>query len=382
VGDTIQCPDHTYKLVFEDNFDGTGLDLNNWQTYYPWGRSLHSPFTGTGWERQYYKDENVSVHDGYLQLTTIVEPGLRSPEPASSNVFFNFTSGMVFSVMNFGKGKFEARCKIPKIVGMFPAFWLYGYCSQEIDIFEFTNSGKSSEPATDGSHVIMTYHRQNNCSDTSKGSCSSGFSRKYPQDMSDDFHIYSVEWNESKIVWKIDNEIAREVYRFWEITSPDKENAVFGYASPVKSCEFFNANRQYSEFYPFPSIDNTFHVIINSAVSFERAGDLGALPQEFLIDYVRAYEEIDSPEHIIEKSLSDFIVSPNPTDGIAGIPSKIIGQPIDQIEIKNALGFTVKCPIQLNGDHYSINFLQQAPGLYFILIKTNGRNLHKKVIYR
>lgn len=377
--DTLHCPKLAYKLVFEDNFDSTTLDLKMWQRFYPWGRSLHSQFSGTGWERQFYTDDNVSVKEGNLRLFTKVDPGFRSPEPSTHNIFFKYTSGMVFSVLNFTKGKFEARCKIPQIKGMFPAFWLYGFCAQEIDIFEFTNASKESNPTEDAGHLIMTYHRQNNCADTSKGSCSSGFTRNYKTDLSEDFHLYSVEWNEYKIVWKLDGKIAREVYRFWNVSPPGE--SLFGFASPIKNCSELQSAVKYSEFLPFPSLTNRMHIILNTAV-LERGDEPGNLPQEFLIDYVRAYEEIEGSYVENNNWLNDFYIYPNPTDGVITIPSKIEGRDVVQIEVMNALDQQIHPRLILkNNIEFAYDLEEYPKGLYIVRVKAGEKIYLKKIIF-
>jgi hypothetical protein len=378
-GDTIKCNETFYKLVFKDDFDGVALDPSKWQS--PWARSLHSIFTGTGWERQYYKDDNVSVQNGTLRIFTQIDPGVHAPIPFGDSVFFKYSSGMVNSVPEFTKGKFEARCKIPKITGMFPAFWLYGSCAQEIDIFEFTNADKSSDQSKDGAHQIATYHMLYDCADTSHGQCNSGFTRDYKIDLSDDFHVYSVEWNENKIIWKMDGEITREVYRIWEIGEPN-HNGLLGYASPVKNCNQLKTNSSYSEFFPFPSPDNRMRVIFNNAVLLDRASDPGALPQEFLVDYIKVYEEIDGAEAVAKSDGYDLVVYPNPSENFFKFTRRIMGKAIERMRILNSTGLEVFPIINIEQQEYSVDFVTQPKGLYVLQLYSNDKIYIRKLLYR
>jgi hypothetical protein len=379
--DTLKCRELSYKLVFEDNFDSTALNANFWQTLYPWGRSLHSDFSGTGWERQFYTDDNVSVNSGYLHLKTKLDPGYRSPDPVANNIFFNYTSGMVYSTLDFKKGKFEIRCKIPSITGMFPAFWLYGHCGQEIDIFEFTNASEISDPKQDAGHVIMTYHKQYDCSDSEKGLCSYGLSRNYDTDLSTDFHNYSVEWNEYKIVWKLDGEIAREVYKYWTISPQPPEGPLYGYAFPSKACTDLNPSTKYTLFEPFPSTDQSMHIIINNAVLKERASQPGALPQEFLIDYVRAYEEIEGK--LIGKTVdpSGLNLFPNPTSGSFSFMNSIDGNLIAEITVLNVFGSSVDFYQVSNGNNITIKLVNEIKGIYYVQVRAGAKYYFSKLVF-
>jgi beta-glucanase (GH16 family) len=376
--DTLSCKKILHKLIFEDTFDSTALNTNKWNTLYPWGRSLHSQFSGTGWERQYYKDENVYVGDGSLHLQTKVDPGERSPEPTTGNIFFNYTSGMVFSKLQYGKGKFEARCKIPKINGLFPAFWLYGFCAQEIDIFEFTNSSKTSDAAIDGGNVIMTYHKAYDCY-SDRGQCGFGFTKHIENDLSNDFHLYSVEWDDYKIIWRLDGEISREVYRLWIVSPPAPAGPLYGYAYPIKSCREMNPSTMYSVFPLFPTNDHPMHIILNSAVLMERASEEGALPQEFLIDYVRAYEAVEIPE---SNSTSGLELYPNPTSGVFYINTLVNGESINKIVILNLVGKEVEFKTSIVNGVYVIDLVGNPKGVYFVQVQTATTSYQKKLVYQ
>jgi len=109
-----QVPTDGYKLVWEDDFNGTELNRKYWNV------EVNGDGGGNG-ELQYYSDrpQNVKVENGNLVLTAVRE-NYRGK---------SFTSGRINSNKKvvFGKGKIEARIKFPKTEkGLWPAFWMMG----------------------------------------------------------------------------------------------------------------------------------------------------------------------------------------------------------------------------------------------------------------
>jgi beta-glucanase (GH16 family) len=377
--DTIKCRKIGYKLSFEDLFDSTSLNSNKWGTAYPWGRALHSSYYGTGWDQSYMLDENISVAGGLLHILIKEDPSIHpSPDNPSENVSFNYSAGMLFSKANFIRGKFEIKCKIPSIGGLWPAFWMYGFCAQELDVFEFVNGSETSDPDVDSGNMIMTYHRQYDCKDTGNGSCNNGFTKNTGKDLSLDFHIYSLEWNEHKIIWRLDNEIVREVYKYWVLSPSYPDGSINGYAYPIKDCNEMNPNFKYTEFTAFPLDDNPMHVIVGSSV---RLKEHVKVPQEFLVDYIRVYEEEDLGPNKNNENIFDFKITPNPTQESFSIPQRIVGQEILKIEVLNAFGLQVKVNITLEKDTYIVNLGGLPKGVYFVSVLSNGQSKIKKIIY-
>jgi len=79
--DTCEAPNplNEYELVFEENFDGDGLDRGRWETQFLWGPSVI-----INNETQYYVNDNqfgydpFSVTDGVLSIAAIKTPFDRS----------------------------------------------------------------------------------------------------------------------------------------------------------------------------------------------------------------------------------------------------------------------------------------------------------------
>ncbi|MDX2475278.1 MAG: family 16 glycosylhydrolase [Candidatus Krumholzibacteria bacterium] len=254
----------TYSLVWSDEFNGIALDPGNW-----------APDIGTGcpslcgWgngELEYYRSENVTVTGGNLVLTARDE----SYDGAS------FTSGKVTTrgKQTFLYGRVEMRAKIPTGGGMWPAFWMmpqddaYGgwASSGEIDIMESANNTTAVGGAL---HFGDTWPSNTSTS----GSYSLGGAN-----FADDFHIYAVEWEADEIRWYVDGVLFMTRYssQWYTNAAPDNVQAPF---------------------------DQEFYIILNTAVGgfYPGCTDPGCItasfPQEFLIDYVRVYEDIlnDAP---------------------------------------------------------------------------------------
>ncbi|UYZ62504.1 RICIN domain-containing protein [Hymenobacter weizhouensis] len=186
-------PGTGWRLTFSDEFNGTSLDRSKWTDEYPWGGRTHN-YDG------YCAPENVLVQNGLLRLKAEDKPqgGKR------------YTTGMVQNYKAFSQayGYFEGRFKVAPGQGMsgfWPAFWLAPSSTKwppEIDIVEFF--GHSGEPAA---NLHWPEPSQEDNHDKREIKLNTGI------DYSQDFHVYAVEWDASKIVWYIDG---KEMGRFTE----------------------------------------------------------------------------------------------------------------------------------------------------------------------
>lgn len=147
--DTL-CNDNPWILVFEDDFIGQGLDKSVWFDSLRNGAHLRP-----GIEQQYYNfGGNHVVVNGKLYLITeilnppiyaIADPNYGEHEYLSDSIqngrVFHYSSSNIETIKKFSNGRFEARVKLPKGKGFWPAFWLFGQSPtyNELDIFEFWN---------------------------------------------------------------------------------------------------------------------------------------------------------------------------------------------------------------------------------------------------
>ncbi len=289
-----------WVLVFEDDFDGNSLDTSIWRNDYPWMRANHcGSFNGKDDNGEYYTDGgNIELEDGILKLIAKNEAVFEKAIPYEDDNYelfcngahaglnkrwFNFTSGMIYSKQQFTYGKFEIRCKIPSIKKLWPAFWLFGECEQELDVFEFMSENDNA--FFSNRNIDLTYHRRINCQTESKEQC--GITLKYTNgwftDMSEDFHTYSIEWDEHKLIWRIDNEEIWSVFKYH--TQGGQELLLCGNI----------AQAYYVKDRIFP-LDQPMNVIANLAV---RPSSNSTFPAQMEIDYIRVYQKINS-QKIVE----------------------------------------------------------------------------------
>lgn len=246
------------KLVFADEFNGASgspVDLTKWTPEtggWGWGNKELQSFSTSG--ANTYQDGNGSLVIKAVKLTP----------PLSVVCWYgpcSYTSGRLLTKGKFDQkfGRFEARIKIPRGQGIWPAFWLLGNdfdkvgwpnCG-EIDIME--NIGR--EPSS----VHGTIHGPGY-----SGGNAIGGKYDIPKDklFADDYHTYAVEWSSIQIRWYVDDKLYRTI---GPRDLPSDAKWVF---------------------------DHPFFVILNLAVGGDWPGnpdDSSSFPQMMMVDYVRVY---------------------------------------------------------------------------------------------
>lgn len=273
--------------VFSDDFTGNALDPNKWTVYQDcWG--------GGNQERQCYtkRPENVSVHDGYLDLSARFElvsgPALpldqRNPNNTTQRTQKPFSSGKIstLGLAHFQYGRFEVRAKLPNGQGMWPAIWLlpeknnYGVWpgSGEIDIEEAVNLGANCVSCLGGveNNIYGTIHYGSEAHHNMQQK-----NAQLPKDSLDGWHVYAVEWSADNIRWFLDDRLYYSV-KIGKWGSHEKA----GITAP-----------EYSKA-PF---DQPFYIILNVATgglwpeSHDEGGvSLSGFPKSMLVDWVRVYQ--------------------------------------------------------------------------------------------
>jgi len=240
-----QAPQKTYNLVWSDEFDGTDLDAVNW---------THE--TGGGWENnelQFYQAANTTVAGGLLTIEAREESS-GSPGP--------YTSSRITSdgLQSFQFGKVEIRAKLPEGKGLWPSLWMLGQTISnypqrgEIDIMEMKGS--------ENDKVFATIHWDDSDDDSGDRVFSGSNKTLKSGNFSDQFHVFSIEWDEEQIRWYIDG----EVFYGEDITDPKKDE-----------------------------LKLPFFFLINLAVGGDFDGDPDGsttFPQQMVVDYIRVYEEV------------------------------------------------------------------------------------------
>lgn len=240
---TVKAADN-YELVWSDEFNGNSLDTNTWN--YEIG-------TGSwGWgnnEQQYYTDRNIKVSNGTMKITAKREDygGMK------------YTSSRITTKnkKNFKYGKIEARIKMPKFKGVWPAFWMLGANQDsvgwpkcgEIDIMEAIN---------DENLVYGTLHWFH---DPGNNNADSGSSVAVADRT--EYHVYGVEWTADKLRWYVDG----KVYRTMDVSNDS-----------------------------FSEVRKEYFVIFNMAIGGQWPGydiDETAFPATMEVDWVRAYKKVE-----------------------------------------------------------------------------------------
>lgn len=298
----------TWKQVWSDEFDGNELDASKWS---------HMPATYSNNEDSSYVPENISVRDGFLVLRA--EKGVKQDNKP-------WTSAAICSQGKYSQayGKWEVRMRVPWGKGFWPAYWLMPDCEiskygpwpacGEIDIFE-------SGAAPDDFAGTLHYGGKNN----SHG-CSGIGSVKLPNGGThDDFHVYTLEWEPTKMVWFCDGVEVGRVDK-WSTYGPDGQ-----------------------ELKQFPApYDQPFYVIFNLAIGGDWCGR--KLPDvesaEMLVDYIRVYakDEYEMPEQKAQEKT--FAVKRVP----CGQEQVYDGEfKIEQLMLWNLSGAGLKEPTITNG---------------------------------
>ncbi len=200
LGTVLAVPVCAGKLVFKEEFNGRQgrtVDAAKWT----------AEIGGAGWgnqELQYYTN---STENAYLDgKGSLVIKAIKLGPAHSLSCWYGpcrYTSARLITKGKFDlkHGRFEARIKVPRGKGVWPAFWLLGNnidevgwpACGEIDIME--HIGK--EPSA----VYGTVHGPGYSG--AKG-LSGSHTLSNNRSLSDDFHVFAVEWTDENIRWFID----------------------------------------------------------------------------------------------------------------------------------------------------------------------------------
>ncbi|MFD2166633.1 family 16 glycosylhydrolase [Thalassotalea euphylliae] len=252
-----------WQLTWSDEFDGSGLNTDNWNIETGDGSQYGIPGWGNN-ELEWYQEDNVTVANGNLVI--------EAREEASNG--YDYTSARLRTdgKVDIQYGRIEARIKIPEGQGLWPAFWMLPTDSQyggwasggEIDIMEVVNPLSTEENHVHGTiHYGMAWPLN----------VSSG--KELTADVLSDFNVYAIEWEENEIRWFFNDVHYATVTSdtWWSYFYKDTET---GYVS--------------DEAAPF---NQSFHLLLNMAVGGNWPGSPDAatqFPAQMLVDYVRVYE--------------------------------------------------------------------------------------------
>jgi beta-glucanase (GH16 family) len=238
----MQTNAQNWKLVWSDEFNYNGLpDTAKWGNETGFIRNN---------ELQYYtkqRIENSRVFNGNLMIIGRKESFKNANYTSASLVTDNKNS--------WTYGKVEARMKLPKGQGMWPAFWMLGQnihtvgwpkCG-EIDIMEHINN-------EDLLHGTLHWFNEKHVSSGGTTPC----------DVTK-FHSYSIEWDKESIKLMLDGK------KYWELNIKDGINSTEEFHKP-------------------------HYIILNLAIGGDwpkNPDQSTVFPDTMYVDYVRVYQSLN-----------------------------------------------------------------------------------------
>lgn len=180
-----------FNLVWQDEFDGMSLNTADWN--YETGNS--------GWgneESQYYRagSNNATVGDGYLTITAKEENYGGAP----------YTSARITTQnkQSFKYGRIDIRARLPFGQGLWPALWMLGdnistvgwpECG-ELDIMEMIGGDGVNDRTV---HGTAHWNAGGQASHSGTTTVPAG------EKLADEFHVYSMVWDQNSIRWLFDD---------------------------------------------------------------------------------------------------------------------------------------------------------------------------------
>jgi len=245
---SIQNPGFGYSLVWAEDFNGSTLNTNDWN--YETGAG--------GWGNNELQNYTSGTNNAYIENGSLVIEAKQENLGGS-----NYTSARLTTKRKkkFTYGKIEFRAKVPSTKGLWPALWMLGSnidavpwpACGEIDVMESVNKEVPSKIyGTAHWGTATTNHQQSG----NNFALSTG-------DFSQDYHVFSIEWDANKIQWLMDGNKYHEL---------NKSQVTVGT-------------------YPF---DKDFFLILDVAVGGQWPGNPDAtsiFPQKMYVDYIHVYQK-------------------------------------------------------------------------------------------
>jgi beta-glucanase (GH16 family) len=180
---------------FADEFDAPKLDKTRWLPRYFWGDVVLKDSYAKEGEKQFYPDDqNIEISNSILKINTRRQKYTGKAWNPAIGFYpheFNYTSGIINTGARFRQqyGLFEAKIRFNRNYPVNHAFWLISdLMLPHIDI---ARAGKKISVGT-------FWGNPNAKNGIDKVSTSMSRSR-----FGNDYHIFSLEWTQEKLVWKV-----------------------------------------------------------------------------------------------------------------------------------------------------------------------------------
>jgi beta-glucanase (GH16 family) len=322
------------NLVWSDEFDGNGaINSAKWfpQTQIPNGNSWYNG------ELQHYTNRQVNsnIINGILNIVakkeTFTQQGITK----------QYTSARLNSKFAFKYGRVEVRAKLPIGYGTWPAIWMLGKNIIEPGGYWTSAFGTASWPACGEIDIMEHWGTNQNYvqsamhTPSSSGSTINLDGQTVPT-ASSQFHIYSLEWSASSMIFSVDN-VVHYVY------NPAVKNA---------------------STWPF---DAEQYLLLNVAIESNIVSNF--VQSSMDVDYVRIYQQ--SPLYTTNTiKIKDLLLFPNPvTDKLnLKIPENQIG---NQVTIYSILGQELYSYV-LNAEESILDVSRYENGIYLLKININS----------
>ncbi len=253
-----------WQLVWSDEFNYNGKpDSTKWRHEIGFKRNQ---------EKQYYTDKltNSRVEEGHLILESHKEKisneafeGTEVKNWRHNQPFAEYTAASLTTkgLAEWTYGRIDISAKLPKGVGLWPAFWMIGENYDEVGWPECGEIDIMEHVGFEPDSIFGTIHTKayNHMKGTQKGK------KTYVDKPYDTFHTYSLVWTPEYMNFLLDGKVYNSIE---------------------------NENKTTHE-WPF---DQDFHLKINVAIGGMLGGQKGidddSFPNKMIIDYVRVFKKV------------------------------------------------------------------------------------------
>ncbi|MGC5565899.1 RICIN domain-containing protein [Streptomyces sp. FR-108] len=195
------APSAAAAVTFQDTFDGAAGSAPNsskWQ--------IETGDNVNNHERQYYTAGNNNAKlDGQGHL--VIEA--RRENPNNYQCWYGrceYTSARLNTSGKFTTtyGRVEARLKVPRGQGMWPAFWMLG---NDIGQVGWPNSGEIDVMENVGFEPGTVHGTLHGPGYSGSGGIGAGYTLPGGQAFADAFHTFAVDWSPERVTWSVDGTV-------------------------------------------------------------------------------------------------------------------------------------------------------------------------------
>ncbi len=248
-------PGLEWKVAWSDEFDSDSIDVNNWNF-----QVVDAGHFNDEWQRYTDSSDNVYIENNHMVIKAVHESDVHGMDQYSSARLHTANK------YSFKYGKIAARMKLPEGEGIWPAFWMLGTNIDE-------NGGDTPWPQSGEIDILELYGSKDDAvieanahyadESGSHGMMGAASFKLEQGKFADAFHIFELEWDETRIAWLVDGEQFASM--------------------PISSDELSEFRKEY-------------FILLNVAVGGTHAGrpdTTSTFPQYMYVDWVRVYKKKD-----------------------------------------------------------------------------------------